>query len=804
MDTRTQALDLVKKMTTAEKASLVSGEGSWYLKHIDRLGLPGILVTDGPHGLRKQVELQDHVGFGGSVPATCFPTACASACSFDRKLLARIGQALGEECREQGVSVLLGPGVNIKRSPLCGRNFEYFSEDPLLAGELAAALVNGLQAQGVGASLKHFAANNQETRRMTVNAVVDERALRELYLSAFETVVKTARPWTVMCSYNVLNSVYASENKWLLTDVLRKEWGFAGTVVSDWGAVNDRVAGVAAGLDLEMPSMSRVNDLRVEKAAEAGTLPMAALDASAARVTELILKTQARQPFVFDRDGHHALAREAAASSAVLLKNDDGLLPLEAGQRLAVIGAFAKTPRYQGAGSSKIHPITVDSAWDELLRCGFDATYAQGYDPDADAPDEQLILAACDAAKGRDVALLFVGLPDRYESEGYDRKDIRMPEGQTALIARVAAANPRTVVVLQTGAVVDMAWETSAKAVLLSYLGGEATGSAAVDVLTGRVNPSGKLAESWPMQLEDNPSYANFPGTARTVEYRESVFVGYRYYDTAQKPVRYPFGHGLSYTAFAYGTPTVDRLSLTDEQSVTVSVAVTNTGRLPGAEVVQVYVAPETNGIFRPAQELRGFEKVFLQAGETRTVTLTLGARAFSYYNTAAHAFAAETGAYTLRVGSSSRDIRGSVRVTVTAKAEAPLPCDRELTACYYDLKQGLQPTDAAFANVYGATLPARERVSGAAHTANSTVGELRDCALGRLLYRVMRLVANRMYRHDPAMLAMVDSALDELPLRALPMAGGDAFTPDTVDALVTMLNGRLLKGLAQLRKKKG
>ena len=796
MDTKTRAQELVMQMTAAEKASLTSGDGNWYLKHIDRLGQPRIMVTDGPHGLRKELDGKENVGLGASEKATCFPAACATACSFDRALLRRVGEALGEECREQGVSVLLGPGVNIKRSPLCGRNFEYFSEDPLVAGELATALVQGLQSQQVGASLKHFAANNQETRRMTVNAVVDERALRELYLSAFENVVKNAEPWTVMCSYNVLNSVLASENKWLLTDVLRHEWGYTGMVFSDWGAVDDRVAGVRAGLDVEMPSRNTVNDARVLAAAETGTLPE--LTASAERVSELIEKQRARQPFTFDREKHHQLAREAAASSAVLLKNEDNILPLERGKKLAVIGAFAKSPRYQGAGSSKINPIRVDSAWDAFLAAGFDAVYAAGYDPDSDAVDELLVSEACEKAKNADVAVLFLALPDRFESEGYDRKDIRMPENQAALPARVAAANPNTVVVLQTGAVVDLAWEDSAKALLLSYLGGEATGSAAVDVAVGRVNPSGKLAETWCRELSDNPSYAYFPGTSVSVEYRESVFVGYRYYDAAEKPVRYPFGHGLSYTSFAYGAPTVEKQAYTDKETVRVSVDVRNTGKLDGAEVVQLYVAPPVGALFRPVQELRGFEKVFLKAGEQKRVTFALGARAFSYYHVAARAWAVEPGAYEIHIGASSRDIRGAVTVELMPEAPLAAPDYRAVAACYYDMSNGLSVPDAAFAAVYGATIPPSRRMAGMPHTRNSTLGEVRDRAFGRVFYAAVMAIAKRMFRNDPGMRQMLDGMLDEQPLRAIGMYGG--MTPKAVDAIVEACNGRLGRALRALR----
>ncbi len=802
MNDREQAKTLVAGMTLAEKASMCSGEDYWHLKAIDRLRLPSIMVTDGPHGLRKQAKSADHLGISDSVPATCFPTASLTACSFDRELLGEIGRAIAEECRQENVAVLLGPGVNIKRSPLCGRNFEYFSEDPLLAGELAAAFINGVQSQNVGTSLKHFAANNQEKLRMTIESVVDERALREIYLTAFEIAVKKARPWTVMCSYNRLRGRYASDNRWLLTDVLREEWGFDGLVVSDWGATNDRVAAAHAGMDVEMPALSRAGDIAVEEAVRRGDLPPDDLDRIAERAVELILRSKAREAAAYDQAAHHALARRAAAESAVLLKNQDGILPLKAGQTLAVIGAMADKPRYQGAGSSKIHPHTVDSALDALSGAGFALVYAEGYDIDSDEPDEQRMLAACEAARGRDVAVIFAGLPDRYESEGFDRASLAMPDSHVRLIERVAAVNPHTVVVLQTGGVVECPWEPFVKAVLLQYLGGEAACGATADILTGRQNPCGKLAESWCRSLSDNPSYGQFPGYPQSVEYRESVFVGYRYYDTAGRDVRWPFGFGLSYSTFAYSELEPDREAITEQDGLKVSLKVTNTGARPGSEIVQLYVAPPSGGIFRPAQELRGFEKIRLEAGETKRVTFMLDRRAFAYYNTAVHGWTVEPGAYEIRAAASSRDVRLKRSVLLTADKPASAPDYRVCAACYYDLSQGLSPSDASFSALLGHPLPQRRRQKDDPYTVNSTVAEIRSCWLGRMLSRIIGAAAQKMLGNDPDVRRMAKAMLNDAPLRMMLMAGGGAVTSERLNGIVDILNGRPLRGIRRMAKR--
>ena len=663
--------EVLAALTLEEKAALLDGADFWHTEPVERLGVPGIMVTDGPHGLRKQADDADHLGLNASVPATCFPPAAGLASTWDAALLDRIGAALAAECRAQGVSVLLGPGVNMKRSPLCGRNFEYFSEDPLLAGDLAAALVEGLQRHGVGASLKHYAANNQETERMTISADIDERTLREIYLPAFERVVTRAQPWTVMCSYNRVNGVYASEDPWLLIEVLRDQWGFEGLVVSDWGAVNRRDRAVAAGLDLEMPSSGGSGTRVVLDAVRAGTLAEADVDRAVARVLRLVERSRPAlaEGGTFDADAHHALAREAAAASAVLLKNEGGVLPLAAGGgAVAVIGDFARNPRYQGAGSSQVNPTRLDAALDELRAAlpGRKVTFAPGFASESDAAEEGLVAEAVRAAAAAEVAVLFLGLPPSYESEGYDRAHMDLPAPQVELLHAVADANPNVVVVLSNGSAVTVApWQDRARAVLEGWLLGQAGGSATADLLTGAVNPSGKLAETIPVRFADNPTVGNFPGEHGHVRYGEGLLIGYRWYDAHRLPVAYPFGHGLSYTTFGYGELTLDVRADGDRPEVTATLTVTNTGDRAGRETVQLYVTDPQATVYRPEQELRAFTKVDLAPGESTEVTFTLDARAFAFWHTGAGGWVVEGGEFGIRVGASSRDIRRSGTVTL-------------------------------------------------------------------------------------------------------------------------------------------
>ena len=679
MNISSKAVSLLAELTLEEKASLCLGSDFWHTAPVERLGIPAIMVTDGPHGLRKQPDEADHVGISGSVPATCFPTASALGSSWDPALARRIGEALGREARAQGVAVVLGPGINLKRSPLCGRNFEYFSEDPLLSGVLGAALIDGVQGQGVGTSLKHYAANNQETDRLRVSAEVDERTLRELYLAGFERAVTQARPWTVMCAYNKVNGTYASQHAWLLTTVLRDQWGFDGLVVSDWGAVHDRVAALEAGLDLEMPPNLGVSDAAIVTAVRTGRLDERVLDIAVARVLQLIDRATATpQPPLVDADAHHALARSAAAECAVLLKNQDHLLPLRpaAGDTIAVVGEFARTPRYQGAGSSQVNPTRVDAPLDELRSAvpdGVEVAFAAGYGLDPSDHDQELAAEAVALARRAEVVVAFLGLAAADESEGFDRTHLDLPANQTALLARLADANPNLAVVLANGSAVRLSdWDHHAKAVLECWLSGQAAGGAAADLLIGAANPSGRLAETLPLRLEDTPSYLNFPGEEGHVRYGEGVFVGYRGYDTLDRPVSHPFGHGLSYTSFGYADLTANLTGRQQDGDLVVEVTcrVTNTGDRAGKEVVQVYVGDPEASVARPVRELKAFAKVDLGPGQSTVVAFALTARDLSWWSTRHHDWVLEAGQFELAVGASSRDLR----LTTTVDVAAPPP----------------------------------------------------------------------------------------------------------------------------------
>lgn len=692
---------LVNELTLEEKASLCSGADFWHTKAIDRLNIPAAMVSDGPHGIRKQESLADHMGVAESIKAIGFPTASAMACSFDRDLLHKVGDALGEECVAEDLAVLLGPGINMKRSPICGRNFEYYSEDPVVAGELGAAFVNGVQEHGVGTSLKHFAANNQEWRRMSISAEIDERTLREIYLAAFETVVKKAQPWTIMCSYNRINGVYSCENDWLLNKVLRDEWGFEGLVMTDWGAMDERVPSLKAGLDLEMPDCHGETDKLIVKAVQSGELEEPVLDTAVERILTMVDKYLTARKGIdpasmvhplpssvergYDVAAHHALARTTAEQSAVLLKNED-ILPLQKDKKIAFIGEFAKVPRIQGGGSSHINNTSVESALDAA---GDSVSYAQGFHIDEETTDETLLQEAITLAKESDVAVIFAGLPDSFESEGFDRTHLNMPANQNELIARISEVQPNVVVVLHSGSPIAMPWLDKVAGVLQMYLAGQASGGAAVNLLFGDATPCGKLAETFPLHLEDNPSYLNFPGNREKVCYQEGVFIGYRYYDKKKMDVLFPFGYGVSYTDFTYSNmkvtvngknaADVDVIKETDE--IVVSADITNTGNCDGAEIVQLYIKNPVVYEIRPEKELRDFAKVFLKAGETKTVTFTLNARAFSYYETRIHDWYAESGDYEILLASSSRDIRLQYTVSITGSKKIPFVADY-ITTC--------------------------------------------------------------------------------------------------------------------------
>ena len=659
---------ILSEMTLEEKAKLCQGLDFWHTVPVERLGVPSMMVSDGPHGLRKQAEQADHLGVNESIKAVCYPTAAGTACSFDRELLETLGSALGKTCQAENVGVILGPAANIKRSPLCGRNFEYFSEDPYLSGEIAAAHIRGVQKEGVGTSLKHFAANNQETRRMSVSAEIDERTLREIYLASFEGAVKGGDPWTLMCSYNKINGTYSSENPWLLTDVLRGDWGYKGAVMTDWGACNDHVKGVAAGLELEMPRSGDENDQAVIDAVKNSQLDEAVLDRAVERMLNLInlYETNHRAGETIDLNEQHHLARRIARESMVLLKNDGGLLPIKGNKKVAFIGRFAEQPRFQGGGSSHINCSEETSALD-AVRSVSAVTYAAGYDIAGDTVNEALETEAVKAAAEAEVAVLFLGLPDAFESEGYDRDHMRMPACQEHLLNAVAAVQKNIVVVLHNGAPIEMPWVDQVPAILEAYLGGQAGGGAVVDLLFGAVSPCGKLAETFPVKLSDTPSYLNFPGDAEHVVYAEGVYVGYRYYDKKEMPVLFPFGHGLSYTTFVYSNL---RLSADNYKSgkLAVSVDVTNTGDMAAKEIVEIYVRPENAVKDRPVRELKGFAKIALAPGETGTATVELDERSFSYWETTIHDWYMEPGKYAIEAAASSRDIRLTAEVEVENK----------------------------------------------------------------------------------------------------------------------------------------
>ena len=748
---------LVSQMTLEEKAGLCSGLDFWHTKPVERLGVPSVMVSDGPHGLRKQDEKADHLGVNDSIKAVCMPAACATASSFDRDLMGRMGQAIGDSCQHEKLGVVLGPAVNIKRSPLCGRNFEYFSEDPYLAGEMSAAYINGVQSKNVGTSIKHFAANSQEHRRMSSSSNADERTLREIYFPAFEISVRKAQPWTVMCSYNRVNGVYASENPWLLTDVLRKEWGFKGYVMSDWGAVSDRVAGVAAGLDLEMPSSGGINDRKIVAAVQSGELDERIVDQACERILEINYRylDNARPETPWDQEADHQLSARIAEECMVLLKND-GILPLNKTDEVAFIGEFAAKPRFQGGGSSHINAFRTTSAVEAAQ--GLPVTYVQGYSAARDMATDEMIAEAVQAAKAAKVAVVFAGLPDAYESEGYDRAHMAMPACQNRLIEAVAGANPNTVVVLHNGSPVEMPWLGKVKAVLEAYLGGQAVGIATVRLLYGDANPCGHLAETFPVKLSDNPSYLYYGGEGDEADYREGVFVGYRYYDKKEMPVLFPFGFGLSYTTFACSNLRLSGAKITDQETLTATVTVTNTGSRAGKTVVQLYVGDRESTVLRPIRELKGFEKVELQPGESRDVTFTLDKRAFAYWNAAIHDWHVETGAFTIEVGQSSRDIEVSGEVTVESTVALP----RHYTA------------DSIFMDVM-ADPKAKE-------------------ALGPMLASIQKAFAPSADAGDAAQEAisadMGLAMMRYMPLRGLVSFSPDKVTDDTLKQLLDALNG--------------
>ncbi len=801
--------DLLQVLTLEEKASLCSGRDFWNLKGIPEKGVPSVLVTDGPHGLRKQAGDADHPGLNTSVPATCFPTAAGLAATWNEALVEQIGQALGRESRHHKVAVILGPGANIKRSPLCGRNFEYFSEDPFLTGRMAAAHIRGVQSQGVGTSLKHFAVNNQERRRMTIDAIVDERAMREVYLSGFEYAVKDAQPATVMCAYNRLNGTYCSEHRELLQNILKDEWAFDGLVVTDWGAANDRVEGLKAGLDLEMPGNRGVTDALIVAAVRNGQLDEQVVNEAVSRILSVILPAAATLEDAVDCDynEHHALARKAAAQSVVLLKNENDTLPVsDTRQSIAVIGAFAKDPRYQGAGSSLINPTRVDTAWDAIQEYVSVSRlrYAPGYEISGERRSQKLIDEACAVARETDCVLLFAGLPDSFESEGFDRAHLDLPESHTALIRAVAAVNSNTTVILSNGAPVVMPWLSDVPAVLESYLGGQACGGGIADVLFGAVNPSGRLAETFPAALDDVSSSPNFPGGTAAVVYAESVYVGYRYHTTGGPEPLFPFGYGLSYTRFAYRDLSIVRQN---DDTYEITCVVTNTGEVAGAEVVQLYVRDVESSVFRPDRELKGFARIKLKPGKSGTVRLKLDRRAFSFWDTGSERWTLEAGTFEILVGASSADIRlnGTVDITTGDAVSGWAREQKERVPGYF------RPTPALFSGtgigsefekVLGRPVPAVNRVGRRHFTRTSTLEDIRSTWFGSYLRRsFLRKVRDSAAPDaDERNVRMMQAVVNEMPLRNLGMMSDGKVPPETVDGIVDILNGRIFRGVRRIR----
>ena len=807
--TATATIDeMLSTLTLEEKASLLAGSDHWLTQALPQHGIAALLLCDGPHGLRKQEGKADHLGLHESLPATCFPTASTLACSFDPGLAREVGRAIGEECVREDVAVVLGPGMNIKRSPLGGRGFEYFSEDPFLTSAMATGMVEGIQSCGVGACLKHFACNSQEIARMVSDSIVDERALNEIYLRGFEKTVKKARPWAVMTAYNRLNGTYCSQSSALITDKLRDDWGFDGVCVTDWGALSDSVPSVAAGLDLVMPGPRADHAAEVVEAVKHGELSVRSLDAAARRLISLCRRYEdeapARRSLPIPKH-HLGTAQRAAEESAVLLENN-GILPLDVHENIAVIGSFALRPRYQGAGSSRINPIALDDPWSALCNAGFDARYAKGYDPATGETTDELLDEARATARAAHIAVVIVGLPDRFESEGFDRSDITLPAGHEELLRTVCEANPRTVVVIQGGSPVSLPWLSHPSedeshsapqpaAVLLAGLAGCRGGAAIARLLLGEANPSGKLAETWPVKLEDTALGSNFPDKNRNILYRESIFVGYRWFDAAEIEPAYPFGHGLSYTRFHYDGLEIE----TCEGGVRVAFDLENAGDLPGSEVAQVYIADMNQRVFREARSLVGFAKVFLQPGRKERVVIDVSADDLSYWDTESGAWRLDETMLSVSVGASSRDIRLEGSLALQAGSAGFTLSPREgkhddtptAPACYAHVtRKGFDET--SFAQLYGADFPAEKPVCPI--DINSTVTEIDQTALGHLIFKIIEREARKTTQGDGGdTKAILDAMLADMPLRSMTMGG---IPMEAVHAIVDLLNGHFIHGM--------
>ena len=778
---------LMSKLSVKQKASLCSGSDFWRTQRLPINNVPSIMMTDGPHGLRKQESVEGRSGGGDSREATCFPPAATTANSFNVELMNAIGRAIGEEAIDQDVSIVLGPAINIKRSPLCGRNFEYVSEDPYLAGKMGAAWVKGVQSMGVGTSVKHFAANSQEKSRLINDSIVDDRALREIYLSAFETVVKEAQPWTVMGAYNRLNGTYCCENRRLLTDILRDEWGFEGVVMSDWGATNNRLDALAAGLDLEMPTS--IGERAVE------------------RLLTMIEKGMNKPgPTSSPYMNHRILAKQAFEESAVLLKND-GLLPIKEGKSVAVLGAMAKHTRFQGGGSSHIHPTNVADAFSGFSETSGNFVYEPGYSLEGEEVDEKLLNAAVEAAQNKDIVIVFVGLPDSFESESFDRTHMNLPQSHTRLIEEVVRKNSKVCVVVYAGSPIAMPWVSQVRSILMAYLPGQEGAGSIADILYGKVNPSGKLAETFPLKLTDTPTYLYF-GESRQTLYSESVYVGYRYYDAANMPVLFPFGHGLSYSSYSYGDISLTSSDIKEGDPLTVSINITNISDFDGKEAVQLYIAPPKSKIYKPVRQLAAFKKVFIQRGETRTVEFQLDKRAFAYYNTQIGDWHVESGTYKIEIGASSRVFRAVREINVTSsRPEVEVPDYTAKAPQYYNLDVQTKIFDKKqFESVYGKPIEDEKPPKKGEFTLNSALEDLRNGNLkSKLFYRsMMRGIKKRNKKETQEHLRRMNVVMTrEMPLRTVASFSLGKITIEQMDALIMIFNGHFFKGMARLRKAK-
>ncbi|MGZ7443033.1 beta-glucosidase family protein [Paenibacillus sp. TH7-28] len=792
---------LIEQMTLEEKASLMSGKDFWQTQDIPRLGIPSIFLADGPHGIRKQAEAADHLGLNPSLPATCYPTAATVANSWNTELGERLGEYLGREALSQRVHVLLGPGVNMKRNPLCGRNFEYFSEDPYLAGKLAGAYIRGIQSQGISACVKHFAVNNQEERRMSIDTIVDERTLREIYLTAFEIAVKEGRTKTVMSSYNMLNGEYTNENIHLLREILRQEWNFDGVVVTDWGGSNDRVAGLIAGNELEMPTTAGETNAEIIRAVQSGQIKEEVLDECVDRLLELIFSTEevfktAADKQQIDVNQHHRAAREAAEESIVLLKNEGNILPINDGVKVAIIGEFAKEARYQGAGSSIVNPTVLDHTLDGLAEAGLTSV---GYEPGFERYGKKnrgKIAKACDLAKQADVVLLYIGLDEVTEAEGLDRQNMQLPENQVELLNALYQVNPNIVAVLSCGSAVEMPWIGKVKGLVHGYLSGQAGAKAILRVLVGKVNPSGKLAETYPLRYEDTPSFHHFPGKEVSVEYREGPYIGYRYYDTAQVEVLFPFGYGLSYTTFVYSDVQVNRDGVTFK--------IMNTGSVPGKEIAQLYVGCKSGKVFRPNKELKGFAKVFVDPGETKTVTIPFDDKTFRYFNVNTNGWEIEAAEYEIMIGASSADIR----LTATLEVEgtgATLPYEKENLPSYYSGKAN-KVGQEEFERLLGRKVPVStwDRTKPLGY--NDTIAQCQYAKGGvaRLAFRLMNAAHWFLWKTGKRSTAnLIMMSVYHMPFRGIARMTGGIVNMPMLDGLLMMVNGRFFKGLKYFLKER-